>query len=470
LVRRQRAQAGEYDLLINPNLINPYDQITYRTFPRRHTHPDRLAAIARLFGMHPAPVTACRVLEIGCGTGGNLIPLAYHLPQSRFTGIDLAPAPIARSLAMAGELELSNIDLCVRDLCELGPAEGEFDYIFAHGLYSWIPAAVRDRLLAVCGERLAPQGVAFVSYNVYPGRYPRQMIREMLLYHIRALQDPAECIAEARRLLERLDHPEAKALLEQGDDSLFHDDLAPINHPVWFRDFAAHAQRHALQYLGEADSHKTFHPAMAQEDGESADIIEREQYVDFFKLRRFRQTLLCRAEVQLDRAIGPSRMDEFLFSENKGAQRVPGNDAALEAVAQALHDTAPLPARFEEFIPYAGTPEALRQILFALLTVGCVNLHVHDFPCEETVTERPRASRLVRYQAAGLGNVTSACHIPVELDWIARRLVRLLDGTRTHDEIACDMASIERAPSLEEIRRYLPGSLDWLARYALLEA
>jgi methyltransferase-like protein/trans-aconitate methyltransferase len=448
---------------------NLYDQVTYRTFPRRQTHPDRLAAIARLFGMTPAPVAACRVLEIGCGNGANLIPLAYHLPESRFTGIDLAAGPVAAGCAMAGELLLHNIDLRVADLRDLGPAEGEFDYIFAHGLYSWIPADVRDRLLAVCRERLAPEGVAFVSYNVYPGRYPRQMIREILLYHTRALLDPAERIAEARRLLEQLDYPEARSLMEQGDDTLFHDDLAPVNDPVWFREFAAHAQRHGLQYLGEADSHKTFDRAMAQAEGEGTDLIEREQYVDFLKLRRFRQTLLCREEIGLDRAIGPSRMDEFLFSENKSVQRVAGSDAAVEAVAQALHDTSPLPARFEELIPYAGNTELLREILFALLSAGCVNLHVHDFPCQETVTERPRTSRLARYQAAGGSNVTNACHIPVELDPIAQHLVRLLDGTRTHDEIAHELAAMEYAPSLEEVRRYLPNSLDWLARMALLE-
>jgi methyltransferase-like protein/trans-aconitate methyltransferase len=446
---------------------NPYDQVSYRTFPRRQTHPDRLAAIARFFGMKPAPVTACRVLEIGCGNGANLIPLAYHLPVSRFTGIDLVAAPVGAAGTMARELGLSNIDLRVADLRDLGPEAGEFDYIFAHGLYSWIPVDVRDRLLAVCRERLAPEGVAFVSYNVYPGRYPRQMIREILLYHTRGLEDPAERIAEARRLLEQLDHPEAKSLMEQGDDSLFHDDLAPINDPVWFREFAAHAQRHGLQYLGEADSHKTFDPATPLVP--AAEVLEREQYVDFLKLRRFRQTLLCREQVALDHAAGADRMDEFLFSENKGGQRVSSSEEAVEAVLQALRDTAPLPARFEELIPYAGNAGLLREILFALLRAGCVNLHVHDFPCQETVTERPRASRLARYQAAGEGNVTSACHIPVELDVIARHLVRMLDGTRTREEIACELAGIEGAPSLEDVRRYLPGSLDWLARMALLE-
>jgi SAM-dependent methyltransferase len=299
---------------------NAYDQIAYRTFPRRQTHPDRLAAIARYFGMHPAPPAACQVLEIGCGNGGNLIPLAYYLPQSRFTGIDLAASPVAEARAMAGDLALTNIELSVGDLRDLGAEHGEFDYIFAHGLYSWIPEEVCDRLLAVCRQRLAPEGVAFVSYNVYPGRYPRQMIREILLYHTRALADPVKRIAEARRLLAQLDHPEARSLLEQGDDSLFHDDLAPINDPVWFREFAAHAQRHGLQYLGEADSPNTFDQATAPFDAE--ELIEREQYVDFLKLRPFRQTLLCRAETALVRATGETRMDEFLFSENKRARPI----------------------------------------------------------------------------------------------------------------------------------------------------
>src|ERR1017187_938316 len=109
--------------------------------------------------MNSAPPVACRVLEIGCGNGGNLIPLAYYLPQSRFTGIDLAAAPIGEARAMAGGLALSNIELRVTDLRHLATEQGEFDYIFAHGLYSWIPADVRDCLLAVCRRRLAPEGV-----------------------------------------------------------------------------------------------------------------------------------------------------------------------------------------------------------------------------------------------------------------------------------------------------------------------
>src|SRR5947209_17474867 len=98
---------------------NLYDQVRYQTFPRPETHPDRLAAVARLFGMDAAPVGSCRVLEIGCGDGGSLIPMAYYLPGACFTGIDLAAEPIAAGRATAGALQLRNITLDATDLPEI---------------------------------------------------------------------------------------------------------------------------------------------------------------------------------------------------------------------------------------------------------------------------------------------------------------------------------------------------------------
>ena len=428
--------------------LNSYDQVPYRTFPRRQTHPNRLAAVATLFGMTPAPVARCRVLEIGCGAGGNLIPLAYHLPESDFTGIDLARQPIAAARRVARDLQLRNLDLRVADLRDLVSGSPEFDYIFAHGLYSWIPPGVRDALLDLCRQRLAPQGVAFVSYNAYPGRYPRQMLREILLRHTRGIGDPAALLAESRRLLALLPHEEAAALLEQEDDILFHDDLAPINHPVWFHEFAAHAARHNLQYLGEADPHEMFDPREIPH----RDLLHREQYLDFLKLRRFRQTLLCRSEVKLSHDVDSGCMDRFLFSDNPHGRRLPGDDPVVESVTQALHDASPLPVEFRELIPYAGAPDALREVLFSLLIAGCVDLHVYNFPCQEEITARPRASRLARYQASHSNTVTNACHIPVQLDPAARKLLLRLDGTRTRSALAAHRAT-----------------LSFLARMALLE-
>ena len=435
---------------------NPYDQVLYRTFPRRQTHPERLAAIASLFGMRPADVTRCRVLELGCGSGGNLVPLAYTLPESSLTGIDLARKAVAAASRMSGALKLRNLHLRVGDLRDLRADHTGFDFILAHGLYSWIPEEAREALLELCGKLLAPHGVAFISYNAYPGSYERQMFREILLRR-------GDDLRRARDFLRGVSHPEAAALADSPDDILFHDILAPVNHPMWFADFVAHAGRHGLQYLGEADFHDMFDEAgrLMDEAGE--------QERDYRQLRRFRQTLLCREEVRLRRQVRPQQMDRFLFSNNRHGRRLAGEDAAVEAVAQALEDVYPLPVQFEELVPYAGSRGALREILIAMLAAGCADLHVHDFPCQDSVTPRPCASRLARHQAQSGRLVTNLAHLPVELDEAGRRLLLLLDGRRGIEGLARALAAIPRAGRLEEIRRALPGSLEWMASMALLE-
>src|SRR5215467_8994536 len=111
-----------------------YDELPYPGLAFAETHPDRLATMATLFGMTPAPVEGCRVLELGCGDGGNLIPMAFTLPKSCFTGLDLAGTAIARGRSLLGALDLSNIRLLHLDLLDVSIDFGEFDYIIAHGL------------------------------------------------------------------------------------------------------------------------------------------------------------------------------------------------------------------------------------------------------------------------------------------------------------------------------------------------
>jgi hypothetical protein len=318
------------------------------------------------------------------------------------------------------------------------------------------------------------------------------MLRQMMLYHTRNTMDAAARIEQARWFLQLLRdgrqvspawqavlEQEAKALLEHSDGSLFHDDLSEINDPVYFHEFAAHARAHGLQYVGEADPHEMFDPLDLLK-GLDSGLIEREQYLDLLKLRRFRRTLLCREEIQLRRDADAAAMDRFLFSSlpftiedgviiGRHGTRITIVDAAVERVIRALGDTHPLPVEFEELCPYAGDRESLREILFGLLLGGMVNLHVYDFPCEESVTHRPIASLLVRHQAAAGPYVTNACHLPVKLDEIARRLVVLMDGSRDREALAQSLAALPGSPPLAEIRRHLEGSLEWLARMALLE-
>ena len=134
---------------------NSHNTFAYPGFPHPHTHPDRLAAMAILHGLNPAPVEKCRVLEIGCNEGANLIPMAYAIPSSEFVGFDLARLRIEQGQQRILELGLKNARIFEGDLLKLGSELGRFDYIVAHGFYAWVPEPVGERMMALCGELLA---------------------------------------------------------------------------------------------------------------------------------------------------------------------------------------------------------------------------------------------------------------------------------------------------------------------------
>src|SRR6185295_8664840 len=109
-----------------------YDTMPYPTGTYPQTHPDRLATIATLFGMTPAAPDRCRVLELGCGDGGNLIPMAFALPESRFLGIDLSTTAVASGRELIAKTGLTNIALEARNLLTFEPEAGGYDYVIAH--------------------------------------------------------------------------------------------------------------------------------------------------------------------------------------------------------------------------------------------------------------------------------------------------------------------------------------------------
>lgn len=162
-----------------------YDIFPYESNPFAQTHPDRLATVATLLGLKPPPVTKCRMLEIGCSNGGNLIPMAVALPGSTFLGIDFSVREIEDGLAALGKLGLPNVELRHVGIEEFAAeragkphAEREgyvFDYIICHGVYSWVPPGVQEKILDICRHCLSPGGIAYVSYNIYPGWHLRGM-------------------------------------------------------------------------------------------------------------------------------------------------------------------------------------------------------------------------------------------------------------------------------------------------------
>ena len=138
-----------------PDAPDPYgyNTIPYPAAPYPYSHPDHLAMLGTLLGLSPPDVNHCRVLEIGCADGANLLPMALALPRSKCVGIDLADQQVTQGETVRRALGLANATLSCENLDTWEPSE-PFDYIIAHGFYSWTPAATREALRgAVSGSR-----------------------------------------------------------------------------------------------------------------------------------------------------------------------------------------------------------------------------------------------------------------------------------------------------------------------------
>src|SRR5258706_7772226 len=98
---------------------NSYDQVPYPSTTFRSTHPEMLATLGSLLGLNPPAVDQCRVLEMGCSNGGNLIPMAYSLPGSEFVGLDLSARQIEMGQTSLKELGLANVALHQIDLLDV---------------------------------------------------------------------------------------------------------------------------------------------------------------------------------------------------------------------------------------------------------------------------------------------------------------------------------------------------------------
>ncbi len=183
------------------NTTISYDDVLYPSLTHLQTHPDRLATLAALFEMQPAPVPTSRILELATGQGGNLIPLAVSYPNSHCFGVDLSQRQIESGQAVIDSLGLKNINLRTQSILDFPADAGKFDYINAHGVYSWVPEPVRDKILQICRDHPAPHGVAIVSDNTFPGWHQRRIIRDMMLFHTKRFTEPAKRIEQAKTFL-----------------------------------------------------------------------------------------------------------------------------------------------------------------------------------------------------------------------------------------------------------------------------
>ena len=454
----------------SPTSNNSYDEFPYESYPFPHTRPEYLRTIGVLFGMTPPALKTARVLELGCSNGGNIINFAETYPKSYSLGVDLSKTEIEHGHKLIQKLGLKNIELKHMSITDLDESFGKFDYIICHRVFSWVPDAVKDKILEISNKLLNKNGISFISYNVLPGWNMINNIRDMMLFHSSIFEDTHNKVKQARLFLDFVNDSlqdstapyakflkeEALALAKHEDQYLRHEYLAEENTQFYFHQFMDLARAHSLNYLGDANIQTMYLgnlPAHASEKlAVINDIVRTEQYIDFIYNRRFRCTLLVAKDTIINRAITPEILDQFyttcILSADKLESDIDLNNALesitftlIESTATSISTSSPImKAIFYSYIDNIGNPLKINKLLHAastklpqfalqdfiqefnnnigkLVLSGYIKLFESKPASIFEISAKPKASNLARYQAT---------HASINKLWITTQINQLL--------------------------------------------
>lgn len=462
-----------------------YDRVAYPSSALSTSHPGHLAAIARLHGLIPPDPATARVLDIGGGDGMNLLSMAEGLPGARLLNIDLAAVPVAHGQAIAAAAGLRNVRIEVADILDAADTlDGPFDYMVAHGVYAWVPPPVRDAVLALMGQLLSPDGVAFVSYNAMPGGHYRLMLRAMTLHAIEGVTDTEARGQAALDFLAAFAEPRADdlptlaplrgvaaKLVGGGANVLFHDDLGEVFAPQYLADVAHAAAAHGLRFLNDA-APGLLATGLPGEPLDEAAVLRAAQGHDFGTMCLFHKTLFVRDDRAPARLLDPACVRDLYVGapvERTGPGSFTSRWATVELGDQALIDLLAAagkawPARLRVG-DHIGDEDRLAAVV-QLFRGDVVELHALPFPGAAVAGNRPRATALSR-ALIGMGEtqVFSLDQRRIDLDPVSRAFVALLDGTRDRAALARDWAAAIGEPDVS-----VDEALARLARLALLVA
>ncbi|MCC7336518.1 MAG: methyltransferase regulatory domain-containing protein [Pirellulaceae bacterium] len=465
-----------------------YDQVPYNSSPFRQTHPCHLATMGTLFGMEVPRVSACRVLELGCAAGGNLIPMAQDLPEGEFVGIDLSSRQIGDGQQQIQQLGLPNIRLTNQSIMDVDESWGQFDYILCHGVFSWVPSEVQRKILDIGRQNLRPNGIQYVSYNTYPGWHLRAVVRDMMRYHVATMPQPQTKIDQARSLLEFLSHSatprketyrqllkdEAEIIRDHSDTYLYHEHLEENNDPLYFHQFIERAEDAGLQYLADTNFSTMLATNFDSQTAailKEATLLQQEQYMDFLRNRTFRQSLLCHRDVRLQRSVNPACLMRFqlalqdrmelprldLNSSEAISCPLGGEDSlsvsapTTKAALMILDEAWPGRLEFESLFHSAKTrvdasyPKDTEQCqiadrarlaedLMTLYARSLIHATIEAPPFVVEPGQRPAATPLARLQAQQGDCVTTRRHTLIRLQDLTRKILVHLDAQ--HDRSA----------------------------------
>jgi len=375
---------------INQQIASHYDGTPYTSRAHYYCAPSHIRAQAHLYGLDTVPLEKARVLELGCASGGNLFPFACTHPEAQVVGVDLSSVQVADGQRLIEKMGLKNMQLQAMSLADITPSFGQFDYIIAHGVFSWVPPEIKSALLRVCRENLSPKGIAYISYNTYPGWKAGDIVRDAMMLKSHGANSDEEKLASAKAMLTLLSdglaasNPLAtplrhavRQLSGQSDFYLAHEYLETVNTPCYFVEFVQSALDSGLGYVGDAEAQSEL-PASFGANVQlnlslvamGQDRIMRQQYLDFAVGRTFRRSLLTHVE-RLEEAGHPNveRLKDLYVSANLTEQQQPNTapstqrlfrsrqgqelrtqDPAVIAVIEVLRKAWPSSLSFDELV------------------------------------------------------------------------------------------------------------------------
>ncbi|WP_127010322.1 class I SAM-dependent methyltransferase [Veillonella sp. CHU594] len=346
-----------------------YADLGYLSQPFPYASAPFLESYARLLGLSPAPANTARILEIGSSYGGNLISQALFYPQATFTGIEIAPTQVSVGKTYIDQLGITNLDLLEGDVNESHDHLGTYDYIIAHGFYSWVDEDTKDNFLRLCKEHLAENGILYMSYNTYPGWHKMDSVRALLkfankdidtLNHREKVRHGKTVASKLGALMLEYDTVKnqqtsflqsLRQTLQKQDCYVGHDHLEPVNTPVYFHQCMDHMAEHGFTYLCDCDLNLSF-PDVYDETLRTQlqelaphDPLAREQYIDFMLNTAFRKSLFthkgatpkCITETSVTDADFQNSLEQFLFT-----LRIPSEhlEPIFEALAKQMDSSA----------------------------------------------------------------------------------------------------------------------------------
>ena len=446
-----------------------YDLLPYPSMPFAYTQPSRLAALSALFGLKAPPAEMASVLELGCASGGNIIPLAARFPNAYFIGTDISERHINQGLQRIAALGLNNIELRREDLTNPTFTDQRFDYIICHGVFSWVPRRVQDAIFRISSEGLTEQGVAAISYNVLPGWHLRSIVRDICLHHVGRDGSPRDRVAKARNVLESIaasaDQTEPYGLLLQSEARriarrpsayILGEFLVPDNTPCYFHEFTGRAEKYGLRFLSEGDLNSSIpqirDPEMRRRNKllAGSNPMAMEQYIDFFTGRTFRRSVLVKSEhakrIKRDRNL--DRLRGLHFSSRTGVSGKRGESPSEDKIGQVrsskirhpsvsialqrLAESYPATLTLEQ-LTEAVTPDSATRIcstLLALVVAGDATASTLPTIVGRADAQYPKMWSVARMEAVAKQPwLTSLNHLPVPREVVPTELVALLDGT-----------------------------------------